>query len=223
MKSTTAQQGSWKTKDGSAWWLRDAKYNEPNGNYHANCYLHIYDVNPNNVRFDDNNCNFYTTDYLCQPLKKAGGGGNGAKLTVARLTKKNSGYGGDQTNAIPGRRLVFKKKMGNSVVKVQYAESLRVYGNGKWCRWTIKIDNKDCKPTVYNTKHTSSTGDNDHTPHAIVAGPTAGCLHSTKGQAVPRSVSRGARTCACGQATIEAAPGVIGSSGSTAGRARFRA
>merc|ERR1712072_1267404 len=71
MKSTTAQQGSWKTKDGSAWWLRDARYNEPNGNYHANCYLHIYDVNPNNVRFDDNNCNFYSTNYLCQPIQKA--------------------------------------------------------------------------------------------------------------------------------------------------------
>jgi len=70
MKSSTAQQGTWRTRDGSAWWLRDAKYNEPNGNYHANCYLHIYDVNPNNVRFDDNNCNFYSTHYLCQPEKK---------------------------------------------------------------------------------------------------------------------------------------------------------
>merc|ERR1711981_762341 len=71
MKSTTAQQGSWRTKDGSAWWLRYARYNEPNGDYHANCYLHIYDVNPNNVRFDDNNCNFYSTNYLCQPIQKA--------------------------------------------------------------------------------------------------------------------------------------------------------
>jgi len=71
MKSTTAQQGSWTTRDGSAWWLRDARYNEPNGNYHANCYLHIYDVNPNNVRFDDNNCNFYSSNYLCQPMQKA--------------------------------------------------------------------------------------------------------------------------------------------------------
>ena len=68
MKSGVPQQSSWVTSDGSPWWLRDTKYNEPNGDYHANCYLHIYDVNPNNVRFDDNNCNFYTTDYLCQPI-----------------------------------------------------------------------------------------------------------------------------------------------------------
>merc|ERR1711981_127503 len=70
MKSTTAQQGSWRTKDGSAWWLRDAKYNEPNGDYHANCYLHIYDVNPNNVRFNDGSCAYYSTEYLCQKVKK---------------------------------------------------------------------------------------------------------------------------------------------------------
>merc|ERR1711959_529242 len=70
MKSTTAQQGSWRTKDGSAWWLRDARYNEPNGDYHANCYLHIYDVNPNNVRFNDGNCNYYSTEYLCQKVMK---------------------------------------------------------------------------------------------------------------------------------------------------------
>merc|ERR1712151_995149 len=70
MKSTTAQQGSWRTKDGSAWWLRDARYNEPNGDYHANCYLHIYDVNPNNVRFNDGSCNYKSSAYLCQPAVK---------------------------------------------------------------------------------------------------------------------------------------------------------
>merc|ERR1712032_1570772 len=72
MKSTTAQQGSWRTKDGSPWWLRDTKYNEPNGDYHANCYLHVYDVNPNNVKFNDQNCNNYSTEYLCQKAMKKG-------------------------------------------------------------------------------------------------------------------------------------------------------
>ena len=70
MKSSTSQQGSWKTTDGSDWWLRDAKYNEPNGDYHANCYLHVYDVNPNNVRFNDGSCGYYSTEYLCQPALK---------------------------------------------------------------------------------------------------------------------------------------------------------
>merc|ERR1712110_922944 len=70
MKSSSAYQASWKTKDGSAWWLRDAKYNEPNGDYHANCYLHVYDVNPNNVRFNDGSCGYSSSDYLCQPAKQ---------------------------------------------------------------------------------------------------------------------------------------------------------
>merc|ERR1719353_595346 len=95
-------------------------------------------------------------------------GGNGAKLTVARLTRKNNGEGVDQTSSIRYRILNFSKKLSNSVVKVTYAESLRVHGNGKWCRWTIRIDNKDCKPSVFNAKHTTASSDNDHTPHAIV-------------------------------------------------------
>merc|ERR1712032_1334866 len=81
-----------------------------------------------------------------------GGKGNGAKLTVARLTRKNNGEGVNQTASIRYRILNFSKKLSNSVVKVTYAESLRVHGNGKWCRWTIRIDNKDCKPSVFNAK-----------------------------------------------------------------------
>merc|ERR1712151_620396 len=66
MKSGVSQQGEWTTRDSSNWWLRDGRYNEPNGDYHANCYLHVYDVNPNNVRFNDGNCNYYSSEYLCQ-------------------------------------------------------------------------------------------------------------------------------------------------------------
>ena len=66
MKSGVSGQASWKTTDGSAWWLRDSKFNEPNGDYHANCYLHVYKVDPNDVRFNDGNCGHSSTDYLCQ-------------------------------------------------------------------------------------------------------------------------------------------------------------
>ena len=66
MNSTVSQQSSWKTSDGSAWWLRDTKYNEPSGNYKANCYLSVQSVDPNNVKFDDAGCNHHSTDYLCQ-------------------------------------------------------------------------------------------------------------------------------------------------------------
>ena len=67
MKSGVSQQSSWHTDDGAPWWLRDSRYNEPNGDYHANCYLHIYKVDPNDVQFNDGSCSYYATDYLCQP------------------------------------------------------------------------------------------------------------------------------------------------------------
>jgi hypothetical protein len=69
MKSGVPQQSSWKTTDGNLWWMRDSRYNEPNGNYNANCYLYIYDVNPENVRFDDGSCAYHSRDYLCQPVQ----------------------------------------------------------------------------------------------------------------------------------------------------------
>ena len=69
MKSTVVEHILWKTSDGSAWWLRDTKYNRPEGNYHANCYLGVGDVDPNNVIFDDNNCGYSSTDYLCQHME----------------------------------------------------------------------------------------------------------------------------------------------------------
>ena len=67
MNSDVPQQSSWVTSDGSPWWLRDKNYNEPNGDYHANCYLHIYKTDPNDVRFNDGSCGYSSSSYLCQP------------------------------------------------------------------------------------------------------------------------------------------------------------
>ena len=69
MKSGVSQQGSWHTDDGAPWWLRDSKYNEPNGDYHANCYLHVYKADPNDVQFNDLGCGYSSSDYMCQPVK----------------------------------------------------------------------------------------------------------------------------------------------------------
>ena len=55
---THCEQSSWKTTDGSAWWLRDTKFINPSGDYNANCYLQVYDPTPDNVRFNDNECRF---------------------------------------------------------------------------------------------------------------------------------------------------------------------
>merc|ERR1712032_438412 len=120
MKSSVAQQKPWKTKDDSAWWLRDAKYNEPNGDYHANCYLHIYDVNPNNVRFNDGNCNYYSTEYMCQPKQtlKCGSGSPGnckasaisaSGYSAGRIVRIDNGRpvrrSGDKHSCPPGMKI----------------------------------------------------------------------------------------------------------------------
>ena len=68
MNSDVPEQGSWSTTDGSAWWLRDTKYKEPNGDYYANCYLEFTKVNPADVRFNDRGCSPGSRDYLCQPI-----------------------------------------------------------------------------------------------------------------------------------------------------------
>ena len=114
MKSNIPQQGSWRTSDGSAWSLRDTRYNDPNGAYHANCYLHIYDVNPNNVRFNDGNCAYSTTDYLCQK----------AKLPRAYF----------QAVSLPSRRTVFGLMFGCCLRGLVWC-SLRKWFSTFRCRW----------------------------------------------------------------------------------------
>lgn len=69
MKSTTLQQATWRTSDGSAWWLRSTKYNEPSGDYKANCYLdlwHTPHASPDDIKFNDGNCNYKSSSYYCQ-------------------------------------------------------------------------------------------------------------------------------------------------------------
>ena len=68
MKSTIEQQGSWRTSDGSPWWLRDSKFKQPNGDYDAHCFMHVLEVHPDNVQFNDAKCDYYSSDYLCQPV-----------------------------------------------------------------------------------------------------------------------------------------------------------
>jgi len=69
MKSTTPQQATWKTSDGSPWWLRSSVYNEPNGDYHGNCFLNLH-ANPasaDTLHFNDKNCAYHSRSYFCQP------------------------------------------------------------------------------------------------------------------------------------------------------------
>ena len=85
MNSEVDEQGSWKTSDGSKWWLRDTKFHEPNGDYNANCYLAVNGVDPNDVKFNDQKCAYSSTDYLCQP--KLGVCGRGCHVTDVPCTR----------------------------------------------------------------------------------------------------------------------------------------
>jgi len=71
MNSGVAAQATWKTADGSAWWLRSSRYNEPNGDYHANCYLDLWQTpaNSDSVTWNDGNCNYHSNAYYCQQAR----------------------------------------------------------------------------------------------------------------------------------------------------------
>jgi len=73
MKSTTPQQATWKTSDGSPWWLRSTVYSEPNGDYVANCYMDLWKTpsSPDTVQFNDGSCNYHSRSYYCQSTKQA--------------------------------------------------------------------------------------------------------------------------------------------------------
>jgi hypothetical protein len=69
MNSGNAAQSTWRTSDKSAWWLRNTRYNEPNGDYTANCYLDLWrtPANENSITWNDGRCNYRSKSYYCQP------------------------------------------------------------------------------------------------------------------------------------------------------------
>merc|ERR1719271_195667 len=87
--------------------------------------------------------------------------GEASKISAWRLTKKNTGQGGDNYNQIPGRILNFVKGSTNTVMKLTYADNLRTYGNGKACYWRIRVDGRNCPIDIWNSKYTSRNSDND--------------------------------------------------------------
>merc|ERR1719201_2610998 len=165
MKSTTSQQGSWKTTDGSAWWLRDARYNEPNGDYHANCYLHIYDVNPNNVRFNDGSCSYLSNAYLCQPIQKLKcGSGSSGSCKITPL--KTPGYSAGLLVRVSNGRRVKK-----SIEKDSCPTGYKIWSPRNKNDWTI----------VYNAMK-KNINNYPKKPHLIidVTRPANGCGGCTK-------------------------------------------
>jgi len=66
MNSANSGAAAWHTSDGSPFWLREAAWGQPDGNFNANCFLDIYNLNPEDMGFDDNNCHPHSSSYLCQ-------------------------------------------------------------------------------------------------------------------------------------------------------------
>jgi len=68
MNSRQPRQATWRTRDGSPWWLRNSRYGEPNGDYSANCFLYIGHHNDPR-RFNDHWCAYHSRSYYCQPVR----------------------------------------------------------------------------------------------------------------------------------------------------------
>jgi hypothetical protein len=84
MNSKVPNQATWKTSDGSAWWLRSTLYSQPNGpeewpngranpngDYVANCYMDLWRLpsNENTIQFNDRKCDYRSRSYYCQPVR----------------------------------------------------------------------------------------------------------------------------------------------------------
>jgi len=70
MNSVTAP--SWEAVDGGSWWFRDSTYNEPNGDYSANCWLDFYNwpSDASDMRWNDGGCGYSSTNYVCSTNTK---------------------------------------------------------------------------------------------------------------------------------------------------------
>merc|ERR1719487_1421730 len=126
MKSTTPQQATWRTSDGSPWWLRSTRYNEPNGDYTANCFLDLWrkPSSENDVTFNDARCHYRSRSYYCQPIK--------TKPTPKPVAKKSAVLGFKVglkwvVSAKGVSCLDTCKKMGASCNEHKYPKSLKAF------------------------------------------------------------------------------------------------
>ena len=103
--------------------------------------------------------------------------GQKAKLSAARLTRKSNKLTADRADALSRRTLTFIKDFDASLLKLTYADHLRVKGNGTWCKWAIKVDGELCSVPIRSKKRVHKDSDKDVGPYAITgtcAGVAAG-------------------------------------------------
>merc|ERR1719272_2930278 len=143
MNSGNSQQKSWRTSDGSPWWLRSTKYGEPNGDYENTCYMNLNKpANENSVTFNDHNCKYHSKSYYCQlqkfNLKPRGGSPASCKCSIVDLTGGYSAgrlikcnectdvYKSSQKNSCPsGTKLFSPRTRGDWKTFIKSATPLR--------------------------------------------------------------------------------------------------
>jgi len=92
-ETTATANQRWTTADGSSWWLRESHFNQPSGDYGANCYFGLTTIpaDADSVTFDDNECNYHSKSYYCQPtqfdLTPKAGSPEGCTCTRSFLAK----------------------------------------------------------------------------------------------------------------------------------------
>jgi len=102
MNSGVAAQATWVTSDRSPWWLRSVTYEQPNGDYTANCYMNLWNnpANENSVTFDDGNCNYHSSSYYCQSLKTTTTTTTTAKVLISKIFNNLNGGSTKHTSSI---------------------------------------------------------------------------------------------------------------------------
>merc|ERR1719446_1649655 len=114
MNSEAANQATWKTSDGSPWWLRSTQYTQPNGKsesqqeangvselarvheYKANCYMDLWQ-NPTSedaITFDDDECHAHSRSYYCQTVSTTTTTTDGESVQAVASSSSSSSGGG---------------------------------------------------------------------------------------------------------------------------------
>ena len=93
--------------------------------------------------------------------------GPGTVLKISYATANGPNDGTDD-GRIVSRTLRFHKDRDDTDLRVLYSDNLRVRGNSKACRWSVKINGTDCGDRkIYSDRHDENTA-NIHSTSTII-------------------------------------------------------
>ena len=88
--------------------------------------------------------------------------------TTPKYVFKHGPVDGRDSGLVNGRVLQFTKTSKSSRLMITYNDNLRVLGNGKACRWMVKLDGGDCKTGTIAEDFYVTGVNNDHNPHVLL-------------------------------------------------------